>query len=133
MNAADLVLTNAFTQRVTLLNTWKEYESVHGDETNQKVVEGMMPWRVTSYGQNATDGQHETCMLRPFCAQLVGLQSRPDQTWVFPDDQREKSSISTFLANAHKWRQNQAATTETAVAAPAAQAMEDDEAGSDEE
>ncbi len=36
-----------------------------------------------------------------------------DQTWVFPDDQREKSSISKFLANAHKWRQTQATTTET--------------------
>jgi len=84
-----LKLKGEVESRVELLRTWKEYEETHGTEAGLKTVEGMMPWQVTSFGQKdgAGDGEHETY-----------------KTWVFPDDQREQSSISKFLANAHKWK-----------------------------
>lgn len=113
--------------RVELLRTWKEYEETHGDEADLKTVEAMMPWQVTSFGQKGEDGEHETY-----------------KTWAFPDDQQEKSNLSTFLANAHRWRkgieQIQPAVAEDApVTVPAVQAtttdgmVVDDEAESDPE
>ncbi|ODV81060.1 Pre-mRNA-splicing factor CLF1 [Suhomyces tanzawaensis NRRL Y-17324] len=78
--------------RLVVLEAWKSYESLHGSEESQQVVEKKMPALVQR--RRKVDGVEEEYT-----------------DYIFPEDEEKKpkgAAVSKFLANAKKWAQQQA-------------------------
>lgn len=76
-------------QRVILLEAWKEFEKEHGNEETQKVVEDKLP-KVVRKRRKAPDSTEDNIIWEEYF------------DYIFPDDEVQSRNLK-FLAMAHAW------------------------------
>lgn len=96
----DLKMKGLKEERVIILEAWKAFETIHGDQDSFQSVEAKMP-RVVKKRRAVEDGN--------------GMEEYYDM--LFPDDEDAKAKPSfALLQAAHAWRAKQAAAASAAAA-----------------
>lgn len=89
--ANKALVNNEKEERLMLLETWLQFENVHGDEKSQAKVAGLMPRKVKKRRQMQTEEGVD-----------AGWEEYFD--YIFPDDQASKGSFK-LLEAARKWKE----------------------------
>jgi crooked neck len=83
-------------ERVALLTAWKSFETTHGSASDIEDVDKQMPRKVKKR-RKLDDDSYEEYM-----------------DYVFPADDKQSAALSGFLAQAYKWKEQQAAVSTAA-------------------
>jgi crooked neck len=77
-------------ERVALLNAWRSFEATHGSADDQQKIEAQMPRQIKKRRKLDDDSFEEYL------------------EYVFPADDASAANLAKFMANAYKWKKQQA-------------------------